>query len=169
MVNARSRQASGDDWVMFEAPPRAAAVRKFTPRPLAAATGARKRLMIVDDSAMMRLVIEGVLKDDPHLRLVGTASNGREALEKLPALRPDLILLDIEMPEMDGIEFLHRARPRAKVIVLSSALDRVDTAKAAGADAVISKPSGAISYDLAARRGSELHQTAYRLLGIDAA
>jgi two-component system, chemotaxis family, protein-glutamate methylesterase/glutaminase len=144
------------------------AARSLGPGPGAevASAGSRKRLMIVDDSAMMRLIIESAFKNDPHWRLVGTAANGREALEKLPTLQPDLILLDIEMPVMDGIEFLLRARPRAKVIVLSSGPDKVDAARAAGADAVISKPSGSISYDFEERRGSELRQTANRLLGI---
>jgi two-component system, chemotaxis family, protein-glutamate methylesterase/glutaminase len=128
----------------------------------------KRRLMIVDDSAMMRLVIENTLRDDPNLKLAGTAANGREAIERLPTVKPDLILLDIEMPEMDGIEFLRCARPRAKVIVLSSAVQRTDEAIAAGADAVISKPSGAVSYDIKERRGTELHQTIYRLLGLRA-
>jgi two-component system, chemotaxis family, protein-glutamate methylesterase/glutaminase len=129
----------------------------------------KKKVMIVDDSAMMRLIIQSMLSDDPSLRLVGTASNGREALDKLPTLQPDLILLDIEMPEMGGLDFLRKARAqtKAKVIILSSlAEEMAKEAQALGADAVISKPSGSVSYDLKARRGSEVMQTIYRLLGI---
>jgi two-component system chemotaxis response regulator CheB len=132
----------------------------------------RKRLMVVDDAAMMRLVIQNMLHGDPNLMLAGFASNGREALDKLAEVKPDLILLDIEMPEMDGLEFLRHARlkSRAKVVVLTSVAPqgspKAARALALGADAVISKPSGAVSYDLEEKRGSELRQTIYRLLEI---
>ena len=133
---------------------------------------ARERVMIVDDAAMMRLIVQNMLHGDPNLMLAGTASNGREALDKLADVNPDLILLDIEMPEMDGLEFLRHARlkSRAKVVVLTSVAPqgspKAAQALALGADAVISKPSGAVSYDLEEKRGSELRQTIYRLLEI---
>jgi two-component system chemotaxis response regulator CheB len=132
----------------------------------------RKRVMIVDDAAMMRLIVQNMLYGDPNLMVAGTASNGREALDKLTEVKPDLILLDIEMPEMDGLEFLRHARlkSRAKVVVLTSVAPKGSPkamqALALGADAVISKPSGAVSYDLEEKRGSELRQTIYRLLEI---
>jgi chemotaxis response regulator CheB len=135
----------------------------------------KKRVMIVDDAAMMRLIIQNMLRGDPHLSLVGAASNGREALEKLSELQPDLILLDLEMPEMDGLEFLRHARlkSKARVLVLTSVAPqgsgKAMQAYALGADVVISKPSGAISYDLAEKRGSELIQAIYRLLDISEA
>ena len=132
----------------------------------------RKRVMIVDDAAMMRLIVQNMLHGDPNLVVAGTASNGQEALDKLAEVKPDLILLDIEMPEMDGLEFLRHARlkSRAKVVVLTSVAPqgspKAARALALGADAVISKPSGAVSYDLEEKRGSELRQTIYRLLEI---
>jgi two-component system chemotaxis response regulator CheB len=132
----------------------------------------RKRVMLVDDAAMMRLIIQNMLHGDPNLMVAGTASNGREALDKLAEVKPDLILLDIEMPEMDGLEFLRHARlkSKAKVVVLTSVAPtgspKAMQALALGADAVISKPSGAVSYDLEEKRGSELRQTIYRLLEI---
>lgn len=132
----------------------------------------KKHLMIVDDAAMMRLVIKNMLSDDPYLRLVAFASNGKEALEKLDQFELDLILLDLEMPEMDGLEFLRHARLRskAKVVVLTSVAPKGSRkamqAYALGADAVITKPSGAVSYDLEEKRGSELRKTVYTLLGI---
>jgi two-component system, chemotaxis family, protein-glutamate methylesterase/glutaminase len=132
----------------------------------------KKHLMIVDDAAMMRLVIKNMLSDDPYLRLVAFASNGKEALEKLDQFELDLILLDLEMPEMDGLEFLRHARLRskAKVVVLTSVAPKGSKkamqAYALGADAVITKPSGAVSYDLEEKRGSELRKTVYTLLGI---
>jgi two-component system chemotaxis response regulator CheB len=133
----------------------------------------KKRVMIVDDAAMMRLVIQNMLHGDPYLKMAGFAVNGREALDKLAEVNPDLILLDIEMPEMDGLEFLRHARlkSRAKVVVLTSVAPagsvKAMQALALGADAVISKPSGAVSYDLEEKRGSELRQTIYRLLNVE--
>lgn len=132
----------------------------------------KKRVMIVDDAAMMRLVIQNMLSGDPYLQMAGFAANGREALDQLPTVQPDLILLDIEMPEMDGLEFLRHARlkSKAKVVVLTSVAPKGSTkatqARLLGADAVISKPSGAVSYDLAEKRGSELRRVIYNLLGI---
>lgn len=133
----------------------------------------KKKVMIVEDAAMMRVVIANVLRDDPNLLVTGYAANGKEALEKLPGLQPDLILLDIEMPEMDGLEFLRHARlkSRAKIVVLTSVAPvgspKAVRARALGADAVISKPSGAVSYDLEAKRGSQLIQTIYKVLALN--
>jgi two-component system, chemotaxis family, protein-glutamate methylesterase/glutaminase len=132
----------------------------------------KKRIMIVDDSGAMRLVIRNFINSDPNFQVVQTACNGKDALEKLADARPDLILVDIEMPEMDGLEFLRHARlkTRAKLVVLSStALDgspNVTKARALGADAVVSKPSGAVSFDLQEKRGSELWQVIHKLLGM---
>lgn len=133
----------------------------------------RKRVMIVDDAAMMRLVVRNMLSKDPYLHVVGFAANGREALDRLAKVQPDLILLDIEMPEMDGLEFLRHARLKseARVVVLTSVAPigspKAMQAYALGADAVIAKPSGAVSYDLEEKCGCELVQTIYRLLEIE--
>ncbi|MBT5744925.1 MAG: response regulator, partial [Gammaproteobacteria bacterium] len=80
-----------------------------------------KTVMIVDDSTIMRAVIGDMLKGVSGLEVVATAANGKDALKQLGKVRPDLILLDIEMPEMDGLEFLRhvRLKSRARVIVLS--------------------------------------------------
>jgi chemotaxis response regulator CheB len=137
------------------------------------AASTRKKIMIVDDAAMMRFVLKKMLSRDANLHLASSASNGREALDQLDAVQPDLILLDIEMPEMDGLEFLRHARlkSQAKVVVLTSVAPKGSSkamqARALGADAVIQKPSGTVSYDLERKRGSEIRRTIYELLEIE--
>lgn len=133
----------------------------------------KKKVMIVEDSNVMRLVIRNMINTNPNLIVVKTASNGKEALELLPSTQPDLILLDLEMPEMGGLEFLRLARlkTRAKIVVLSSIAIAGSTAasqaRSLGADAVISKPSGAVSYDLEEKRGAEFWVTLHKILGIE--
>jgi two-component system chemotaxis response regulator CheB len=81
------------------------------------------KVLIVDDSVFMRTVIRDMLQQDPSIEIVGTAINGLEALEKIPALKPDLITLDIEMPKMNGLEVLRELRHaswRPKTLMLSS-------------------------------------------------
>jgi two-component system chemotaxis response regulator CheB len=81
------------------------------------------KVLIVDDSVFMRTVIRDMLQKDPSIEIVGTASNGVEALEKIRTLRPDLITLDIEMPQMNGLEVLRELKSAAwhpKTLMLSS-------------------------------------------------
>lgn len=79
--------------------------------------------MIVDDVAIVRRLVNDALVTDPELQVVGTAGNGREALAKIPVLQPDLLILDYEMPEMNGLETLRevrRAHPGVRVILFST-------------------------------------------------
>jgi len=79
--------------------------------------------MIVDDSLVVRKVLSTVLSRDPDLIMAGWAGNGRHALSKLQSLRPDIILLDIEMPEMNGLEALpeiRKALPKTPIIIFST-------------------------------------------------
>jgi two-component system, chemotaxis family, protein-glutamate methylesterase/glutaminase len=81
------------------------------------------KVLIVDDSVFMRTVIRDMLEKDPSINVVGTATNGVDALEKIKTLGPDLITLDIEMPKMNGIEVLkelQKISPSPKIIMLSS-------------------------------------------------
>ena len=81
------------------------------------------KLLIVDDSVFMRTVVRDMVTKDPSIEVVGTASNGLDALEKIQSLEPDLVTLDIEMHKMNGIqvlEELRRFKRRPKILMLSS-------------------------------------------------
>ena len=80
-------------------------------------------VLVVDDSAFMRNLISKIIESTPGLCVIGKAINGKFALEKIPLIKPDIIVLDIEMPEMNGIEFLKQRKIQnidIPVIVLSS-------------------------------------------------
>lgn len=80
------------------------------------------KVLIVDDSGFFRHRIEEMLSDDPRMEVVGTAVNGREAVEKVKQLRPDVVTMDVEMPQMNGIEavrIIMREAP-TNVLMLSS-------------------------------------------------
>lgn len=133
------------------------------------------RVLLVDDSAMMRRLLRESLAADPAFTVVGEAANGHAALERMAALRPDLTLLDIEMPELDGIGALRAwslTGPGAVVVVSSAA--RPGTALAAearrlGAAAVVGKPSGAFSPDLRDRQGGAILRAARHAAGLPTA
>jgi two-component system chemotaxis response regulator CheY len=81
-----------------------------------------KRILIADDLSFIRLVQREALSSSGH-QIVGEASNGREAVEKYAELRPDLIVLDITMPEMNGLEAMKRILaidPGARIIICSA-------------------------------------------------
>jgi two-component system chemotaxis response regulator CheB len=67
-----------------------------------------KKVLIIDDSAFMRRVISDIISSDSRFEVVGTASNGKEGLEQVKALNPDVISLDVQMPIMDGLTMLKR-------------------------------------------------------------
>jgi two-component system, NarL family, nitrate/nitrite response regulator NarL len=82
----------------------------------------RIRLLLVDDHPIVRRGIGSCLARHANLEIVGEASDGREALRKAKELSPDLILMDVEMPHMDGLtatELLHKTQPEVKVLILS--------------------------------------------------
>jgi two-component system chemotaxis response regulator CheB len=132
---------------------------RANPRPLGrqAATG-QVRVLIVDDSTFMRHVITRELTADARVNVVGAARNGVEAIAMARELHPDVITLDIEMPQLDGLGALPRILEvcQARVIMLSSneGLGRANTVRALELGAVdfILKPSGAISPNLSSIR-----------------
>ena len=122
------------------------------------------KVLVVDDSAFMRNIITKVIESTPGLLAVGKAMNGKFALEKIPLVTPDIIILDIEMPEMNGIEFL-KERKRLNidipVIVLSSIAQEGASVTmqclALGASDFLTKPSvGASDLGELAKNLSEL-------------
>ncbi|MFZ7104616.1 MAG: protein-glutamate methylesterase/protein-glutamine glutaminase [Peptococcaceae bacterium] len=111
-------------------------------------------VLVVDDSAFMRKVISDIISRDSGLRVLGTARNGEDALDKLNILKPDVITLDVEMPKMNGLEALEKImtiRP-TPVIMLSSltkaGADITIKALAKGAIDFIQKPGGSISLNI---------------------
>lgn len=113
------------------------------------------QVLVCDDSALMRNLISRMVDSTTGLHTAGTAMNGKFCLQKIPAIQPDVIILDIEMPEMNGVEFLKERKKQGidiPVIVLSS----IATKGAAvtmqclelGASDFITKPSGSISSNI---------------------
>ncbi|NOZ57904.1 MAG: chemotaxis response regulator protein-glutamate methylesterase [Calditrichaeota bacterium] len=81
------------------------------------------RVLVVDDSLVMRLSLRRLLEPEKDITIVGTAMNGEQALEMIEELRPDVVTLDVHMPKLDGIEVLRRLNSKARpaVIMVSSA------------------------------------------------
>lgn len=116
--------------------------------------GERIRVLVVDDSVVIRTLVTRVLGEDPFIEVVGTASNGVVGLQRIEQLSPDLITLDIEMPEMDGLEMLRSVRrqfPRQRVIMFSTMTERgaaiTFEALSLGADDYVTKASNTGSLD----------------------
>src|SRR3982750_464438 len=109
--------------------------------------------MVVDDSVVVRKIVTDVLSADPDIEVVGTAVNGRIAVGKLAQLEPDLITMDIEMPEMNGIEAVRAIRAgqgghdrsRVPIIMFSTLTERGASATldalSAGANEYVTKPA----------------------------
>jgi two-component system chemotaxis response regulator CheB len=118
------------------------------------ATDRRIRVLIVDDSAFMRKVLQSIITADPQLEVVGEARDGREAVSKAEQLKPDVITMDINMPHVDGLqatEMIMSSNPRPILVVSSESREGADvTLKALelGAIDFVAKPSSGIDLDM---------------------
>ena len=105
-----------------------------------------KRVLVIDDSAYVRKVVTQILSRSPFLEVVGTARDGKDALEKVEQLNPDVVTCDLIMPEMDGVEFLRQQMKRRHlpVIIMSVANETAEmalTALEVGAVDFVQKPT----------------------------
>ena len=114
----------------------------------------KSKLLVVDDSAFMRKLISDFFVGNSKVEVVGTARNGKDAIKKIQTLKPTVVTMDIEMPEMNGLEALNEimAICPVPVVMLSSTTQRgaenALTAIEYGAVDFVAKPSGTISLDL---------------------
>lgn len=115
---------------------------------------AKIRVLVVDDAVVVRRLVSDVLNADPDIEVVGVAANGVIALAKITQVNPDIVTLDIEMPEMDGLTTLQELRkrwPRLPVIMFSTLTERGAAATldalAFGASDYVTKPSNTGSMD----------------------
>jgi len=112
------------------------------------------RVLVIDDSALVRDILSKGLAMDPGIEVVGTASDPYIARDKIVSLKPDVLTLDVEMPRMDGVEFLRRLMPQypLPVIMVSSLTEKgariTMDALAAGAVDFVSKPKADIARGL---------------------
>lgn len=121
--------------------------------------GERIRVLVVDDSVVIRRLVAHALEGDPLIEVVGAAANGAIALQRIEQLNPDVLTLDVEMPEMDGLELLRRLRgrhPQLRIIMFSTLTERgaavTFEALALGADDYVPKASNAGSLDVSLER-----------------
>lgn len=121
-------------------------------------TGKKIRVLVVDDSAFMRRVLQGIITSDPQLEVCGEAKDGRDAVTQAETLKPDVVSMDINMPVMDGIqatEIIMSQNPRPILIVSSESRDGAAvTLKALqlGAIDFVPKPSNGIDLDMTSVR-----------------
>jgi two-component system chemotaxis response regulator CheB len=113
------------------------------------------KVLIVDDSALMRKALREIIMTDEALDVVGTARDGKDAIEKAKELKPDVITMDINMPEMDGLtsmQYILNDNPEIPVIIISSLTQEgaftTFEALALGAFDFVAKPSGTVSSNI---------------------
>lgn len=104
------------------------------------------RVLLVDDQFLILEGIKAILKDEPEIKIVGTAQDGQTAISQVKKLRPDILLIDIEMPKMNGItatKYIRKYLPDTKIIVLTShsSQDYIAEALLAGASGYLLKGS----------------------------
>ena len=120
------------------------------------------RVLIVDDSAFMRMAIRSILSRDPEIEIVGTANNGADGVAKVLALRPDVVTMDVEMPVMDGIAAVREIMSKAPTRVIM-----VSTLTREGATATFDALEvGAVDYVSKGGADSGIEQTGIQCEGV---
>src|SRR5262249_49147111 len=121
-------------------------------------TMSKIRILIIDDAVVVRRLVADLLLSDPALEVAGVAANGRIALAKIDQVQPDLVLLDVEMPELDGLQplaVLRKTHPALPVIMLSRFTSRGAAttldALALGAKDYVAMPDGVRNVEEALR------------------
>ena len=109
------------------------------------------KVLLVEDSAVAMNIYEKMLNSSPHVEVIGKASNGKQGLELVTQLNPDVICTDLQMPQMDGVEFTKQvmAHYPTPILVLSNAvqksdIDNIYEVMKAGAVDVMAKPKTAL-------------------------
>ena len=96
------------------------------------------KIFLVDDHEIVRVAIRSMLEEETDMRVVGMASDGREAIKRIAELKPDVVIMDISMPGMNGVEATRQVvklHPKIKVLVLSAYVDQKSVAEALNAGA----------------------------------
>lgn len=111
------------------------------------------KILVVDDSAFVRKVLKELFATSPLIQVVGSARDGAEALELVPAVKPDLIICDLQMPKMNGVDYVRRQMAVAPlpILILSAAspdAEQVVDALSAGAIDVLQKPTALATDEL---------------------
>src|SRR4051812_15711592 len=124
-----------------------------------AAVTAPVRVLIVDDAIVVRRMLSDVIGSDPGCEVIGTAVNGRAGVEKVAELNPDVVILDIEMPELDGlgaVTEIRKTNKRVPIIMFSTLTERGASATldalSRGANDYVTKPANVGSVTVAMQR-----------------
>lgn len=108
------------------------------------------KILVADDHAVIRKMVTATLKEEPSFDVIGEAENGLQAVDKAELLKPDVVILNIKMPVLDGFEAARRIRkklPEVAVVILSSEMDKriIDEAKKIGVKAFVPKTKAAVA------------------------
>lgn len=111
------------------------------------------KVLVVDDSAFMRKMISDMINSQPDMEVLDTARDGLDAIKKINSLNPDVITLDVEMPNKNGLEVLREIKDSNVAVIMLSSLTSEGSsttieALRLGAFDFIQKPSGSISLDI---------------------
>ena len=120
---------------------------------------AKIRVLVVDDAVVIRKILTDVLSEDPEIEIVGVAANGKIAVQKLTQVNPDIVTLDVEMPEMNGLETVRKIRethPKLPIVMFSTLTERgaevTIEALSAGATDYVTKPANVGNVTIAKER-----------------